>query len=75
MELDGESLSVETIMKIGEGACKVKVCSCIVPHNWLYYSVLTQISEAAIARVKASREVVDDMVASNKGRLLLQYYY
>lgn len=48
MELDGESLSVETLMKIGEGACKVKI------------------SEAAISRVKASREVVDDMVASNK---------
>ena len=27
MELDGESLSVETLMKIGEGACKVKVCT------------------------------------------------
>jgi histidine ammonia-lyase len=46
--LDGLSLSVENLMRIGRGELKVKV------------------SQSAVNRVKRSRKVVDDLVASDK---------
>ena len=69
IELDGQSLSVENLMKIGEGQLKVKVCLLklfsmyINTTNW----AILQMSKSALSRVKESRKVVDDIVASNKG--------
>ncbi|CAI8031668.1 Histidine ammonia-lyase [Geodia barretti] len=48
IELDGLSLSVENLMRIGRGELKVKI------------------SESAVNRVKRSRKVVDDLVASDE---------
>ena len=71
IELDGESLSVENLMRIGRGDLKVKVCIYYAQRNrpidLLSLSVCPQVSESALNRVRKSRKVVDDIIASNKG--------
>ena len=78
IELDGLSLTVEDLMRIGRGELRVKVTSVHISINTAntcccFFFLESQISDSAVEAVKRSRKVVDDLVASNKGLTVKAY--
>lgn len=83
VELDGDSLEIDDVIKISEGECYVKVHVLMLGLSfsgmhacfYMYLHILRmflciQLSEEAEKKVKKSRNVVDDVVKDGTGRLI-----
>ena len=83
VELDGDSLEIDDVIKISEGECYVKVHVLMLGLSfsgmhacfYMYLHILRmflciQLSEEAEKKVKASRNVVDGVVKDGTGRLI-----
>lgn len=72
--MDGQSLTIEDLIKIGQGEYRVKVNLagnvCVVAHSVPHCNI--QLSESAKEAVKKSRAIVDDIVQSHKGKQVLR---